>query len=114
MQPLARFGTRVRCSNAACNRFLNSPDSGVCKAVWRAADEEPKIGTSILAPGRKRPAGSLQAAQKGRGLACLNLQAALAAAEGNEHLELGEGGPQVKPWRPTWWPKDWGEEPAAS
>ncbi|KAL3149050.1 hypothetical protein ABBQ32_001895 [Trebouxia sp. C0010 RCD-2024] len=79
-----------------------------------AGDEEPKMGTSILAPGRKRPAGSLQAAQKGRGLACLNLQAALTAAEGNEHLELGEGGPQVTPWRPVWWPKDWGEEPAAS
>lgn len=82
--------------------------------AWHTADEEGKVGESVLAPGRKRPAGTLQAALNGRGLACLNLQAALPAAEGKQQLELGEGGPKVTPWRPTWWPKDWGEEPVAS
>ena len=78
-------------------------------------DGEGKIGESILAPGmRKRPAGTLQALHKGRGLACLNLQAALQAAQGQQQLELGEGGPTVTPWRPVWWPKDWGEEQPAS
>lgn len=84
------------------------------RPAWHAADEEPKIGESILAPGRKRAAGTLQAALHGRGMACLNLQAALPAAEGKQQLELGEGGPKITPWRPVWWPKDWGEEPAAS
>ena len=72
------------------------------------------MGESILAPGRKRAAGTLQAVQDSRGLACLNLQAALPAAEGKQELHLGEGGPQVVPWRPTWWPKDWGQEPDES
>ena len=78
------------------------------------ADEAGKVGEAIIAPGRKRPAGTLQAAQDGRGLACLNLQAALPATEGNQELQLGESGPQVVPWRPMWWPKDWGQEPDAS
>ena len=62
----------------------------------------------------KRPAGTLQALHNGRGLACLNLQAALQAANGSQQLQLGEGGTAVTPWRPTWWPQDWGEEPQAS
>lgn len=83
--------------------------------VQLGGDGEAKFGESILAPGmRKKPAGTLQALHKGRGLACLNLQAALQAAQGQQELQLGEGGPSVTPWRPTWWPKDWGEEQPAS
>ena len=74
------------------------------------ADGGGKEGESILAPGMKRPAGTLQVLHNGRGLACLNLQAALQAAEGKQQLQLGEGGTSVTPWRPTWWPKDWGTE----
>ena len=74
-----------------------------------------KVGESIFAPSmRKRAVGSLQALQNGRGLACLNLQAALPAVEGKQQLNLGNTDVQVVPWRPDWWPRDWGQEDFAS
>lgn len=78
-------------------------------------DEELKVGEPIYAPSmRKRPVGTLQALQHGRGLACLNLQAALPAIEGKQELCLGETKLQVVPWRPDWWPQEWGREDFAS
>lgn len=79
------------------------------------ADEDFKTGEPIHAPSmRKRPVGTLQALQNGRGLACLNLQAALPAAEDKHQLHLGEAKVPVIPWRPEWWPSEWGREDFAS
>lgn len=77
--------------------------------------DEAKHGEQIFAPSmRKRAVGSLQALQNGRGLACLNLQAALPAVEGKQQLKLGETDVDVVPWRPDWWPQEWGREDFAA
>lgn len=63
---------------------------------------------------RKRPVGTLQALHNGRGLACLNLHAALPAIDDKQQLYLGETKMQVMLWRPDWWPQDWGREDFAT
>lgn len=66
------------------------------------------VGADVVAEGFRRPVGRIQALEGRQGLASLRLEAT--------HLNHGEGlalsgGPGlIKPWRPAWWPAEWGHE----
>lgn len=68
------------------------------------------MGADVVAEGFRRPVGRIHALDGDLGLATLRLEAALTADAENKGLALGGGPARIRPWRPTWWPADWGHE----
>lgn len=58
-----------------------------------------------------KSAGKLLALDRrhGVGIALLRLRTALQAAEGQAELRIGTGA-SIRPYRPGWWPSEWGTE----
>lgn len=74
-----------------------------------SAAEEIKVGTELTASGEKKPVGKVIAVAERFGVAHVRLAPALAAADAAEGA-LQAGSSSVRPFRPDWWPEQWGKE----
>ena len=80
--------------------------------LFITAGPTPEAGTSVVPASGGAEVGKIRLAENQRGLAYLRLKPGLEAAEGRVQLKAGDA--TVTPWRPEWWPAEWGheEEPA--
>lgn len=76
------------------------------------AGPTPELGASVVPASGGSETGKVRHADGDKGLALLRLKPALEAAAGN--LELSVGDATVTPWRPAWWPSEWGHEEEAA
>jgi hypothetical protein len=68
----------------------------------------------VVAEGFRRPVGKVHALEGDLGLATLRLEAALKAIESGTALQVAGDSGRLHPWRPSWWPAEWGHELAVS
>eukprot|EP00884_Botryococcus_braunii_P019743 jgi/Botrbrau1/6452/Bobra.0034s0027.1 len=69
-----------------------------------------EVGADVVAEGFRRPVGRIHALEGSLGLATLRLEAVSSAAAEEKGLALGSGPGLIRPWRPAWWPAEWGHE----
>ncbi len=77
--------------------------------MWHAAAEI-KVGTELSASGEKKAVGKVHAVAERFGVAHVRLAPALAAAEAGSQLQAAGSDASVTPFRPDWWPEQWGKE----
>jgi len=74
----------------------------------------PGVGEEIYADGAATaPVGTVRGAAGGYGIAYLQLAHAIAAEQGRVVLRT-KNGVVVQPFRPAWWPREWGHEEDAA
>ncbi|KAK9838628.1 hypothetical protein WJX74_000189 [Apatococcus lobatus] len=71
--------------------------------------EDLKVGAELTASGEKKPVGKVIAMAERFGVAHVRLAPALAAADAAEG-RLQSGDSSIRPFRPDWWPEQWGKE----
>ena len=71
---------------------------------------EVAAGTELTASGEKKAVGKVQAVAERFGVAHVRLAPALAAAEAGGQLQVADSNEGVTPFKPDWWPEQWGKE----